>query len=60
MNLEIMRAYELEGVPANFAFYVHGRGHSVAYESRALIYAWMDVHLKPPAVTQSRLVKQPE
>lgn len=57
MNLEIMRVYELEGAPANFAFYVHGRGHSVAHESRALIYAWMDVHLKPAAATQTRLVK---
>jgi len=46
MNLKIMDVYELEKVPQNFAFYVHGRGHSVAYESRQLMYGWMDTHLK--------------
>jgi hypothetical protein len=39
----------------NFAFFVHGRGHAVAYESRALIYGWFDSHLKPAEATQSRL-----
>jgi len=56
MNLEIMRVYDLEGVPQNFAFHVHGRGHSVAYESRQLIAAWMDVHLKPPSATAAKRV----
>ena len=54
--LEIMRVYELEKAPQNFAFYVHGRGHSAAYESRQLIAAWMDVHLKPPSATETKLV----
>ncbi len=38
--------------PQNFGFYVHGRGHSVAHESRELIYGFMDAHLKPPAATR--------
>lgn len=45
MNLKIMEAYELEGKPQNFAFYVHGQGHSGQSESRQLIYAWLDKHL---------------
>lgn len=56
MLTKIMEVYELEGVPQNFGFYVHGRGHSVAHESRQLIYGWMDTHLKPPAATQTHLV----
>ena len=56
MLTELMRVYELEDAPGNFGFYVHGRGHSVAHESRQLMYAWMDTHLKPPEATQTRLV----
>ena len=37
MLMEIMDVYELEGAVRNFGFYVHGRGHSVAHESRQLI-----------------------
>lgn len=59
MNMALMRVWELEEVPENFAFYVHGRGHSVAHESRALMYAWMDVHLKPPEATAVRLLDEP-
>lgn len=47
MNLKIMDVYELEGAPENFAFYMHGRGHSVKHESRMLMYAWMATRLKP-------------
>lgn len=56
MLMKIMDIYELEEAPQNFAFYVHGRGHSVAHESRQLIYGWMDAHLKPPEATQTHLV----
>lgn len=56
MNIEIMRVYGLEEAAQNFAFYVHGRGHSAAHESRQLIAAWMDVHLKPPSATATRLI----
>ncbi|MEZ6076571.1 MAG: hypothetical protein R3C56_13205 [Pirellulaceae bacterium] len=56
MLMKIMDIYELEEAPQNFAFYVHGRGHSVAHESRQLMYGWMDTHLKPPEATQTRLV----
>ncbi|MAV36558.1 MAG: hypothetical protein CMJ59_14020 [Planctomycetaceae bacterium] len=56
MLMKIMEVYEFEKAPQNFAFYVHGRGHSVAHESRQLMYGWMDTHLKPPAATQTRRV----
>ena len=56
MLAKIMDVYELEGRPENFAFYVHGRGHSVAHESRQLMYGWMDTHLKPPSATETRRV----
>ncbi|MDP6558181.1 MAG: acetylxylan esterase [Pirellulaceae bacterium] len=56
MLMKIMDVYELERAPQNFGFYVHGRGHSVAHESRQLIYGWMDTHLKPPEATKTRLV----
>ena len=58
MLMKVMDVYELEKAPQNFAFYVHGRGHSVAHESRQLIYAWMDTHLRPPSATQTRLVTE--
>ena len=56
MLTKIMEIYELEKAPQNFAFYVHGRGHSVAHESRALIYAWLDTHLKPAEATATHLL----
>lgn len=56
MLMQIMGVYELYGMPQNFAFYVHGRGHSVEHESRELIYAWMDTHLKPSSATETHLV----
>ena len=56
MLMKVMDVYELEKAPGNFAFYIHGRGHTVAHESRQLIYAWMDTHLKPPKATKTRLV----
>ena len=60
MLTRIMDVYELEKAPMNFAFYVHGRGHSVKHESRQLMYAWMDTHLKPPLATETRLVSESE
>jgi dienelactone hydrolase len=60
MLTRIMDVYEREKAPQNFAFYVHGRGHSVAHESRQLMYGWMDTHLKPPEATETRLVTEPE
>ena len=60
MLMKVMDVYELMGVPENFAFYMHGRGHSVEHESRALIYAWMDTHLKPPEATATHLVTPDE
>ncbi len=58
MLTKIMDVYELEKAPGNFAFYVHGRGHSVAHESRQLMYGWMDSHLKPESVTKTHLVNE--
>lgn len=58
MLTKIMDVYEFEKKPDNFAFYVHGRRHSVEHESRQLIYGWLDSHLKPAEVTKTKLVKQ--
>ncbi len=54
--LKVSEVYELLGVPQNFAFFVHGKGHSAPYESRQLIYAFLEWHLQPPEVTQAKLV----
>lgn len=59
MLLKIADVYDLVGKPENFAFYIHGRGHSVAHESRGLIYGFLDAHLKPAAELQTRLVESP-
>jgi dienelactone hydrolase len=56
MLMKVADLYELLGKADQFAFFVHGRGHSVPHESRALIYAFLDVHLKPPEATRSHLV----
>ncbi|MBN2578850.1 MAG: acetylxylan esterase [Pirellulales bacterium] len=58
MLMKVMDVYELEKAPQNFAFFVHGRGHSVPNESRALIYGWLDTHLKPYNTIKTRLVAQ--
>ena len=42
LNLKIMDVYALEGKPENFAFYVHGQGHSGQSDARQLMYAWLD------------------
>lgn len=58
MNLKLMDVWELEKAPQNFAFFAHGRGHSIKHESRELIYGWMDTHLKPAEATETKLVDQ--
>ena len=58
MNLKLMDVWELEDAAQNFAFFAHGRGHSIKHESRELIYAWMDTHLKPAEATKTKLVSQ--
>ena len=56
MLLKIADVYELIGKSENFSFFVHGRGHSVPYESRELIYGFLDMHLKPQADTETHLL----
>ncbi|MAT14110.1 MAG: hypothetical protein CMJ46_02440 [Planctomyces sp.] len=58
MLMRVMDVYELEEQPENFAFFIHGRAHSVEHESRQLIYAWMDTHLKPAEATETKLVEE--
>lgn len=58
MMLATADLYEIAGAPENYAFFVHGRGHSVPHESRALMYAWMDTYLKPPEATATQLVAE--
>lgn len=56
MLMKVMDVYQLQDAAQNFGFYVHGKGHSVAHESRQLMYGFMDSHLKPAAATQTKLV----
>ncbi|MCC7330015.1 MAG: dienelactone hydrolase family protein [Gammaproteobacteria bacterium] len=58
LDLAVADVYELLGAGKNFAFYVNGYGHASQYETRELMYAWLDAHLKPPAATQPSLVGQ--
>ena len=58
MLLKIADVYELTGKPENFAFFIHGRAHSVPHESRELIYGFLDTHLKPAETTTTRLLGQ--
>ncbi|MCF6285724.1 MAG: dienelactone hydrolase family protein, partial [Candidatus Hydrogenedentes bacterium] len=56
MMLSIAKLYDIVEAPENYAFFVHGRGHSVPHETRQLMYGWMDNYLKPPEATATRLV----
>lgn len=56
MLLKIADVYDLVGKPENFAFFIHGRGHSVPHESRELIYGFLDSHLKSTEATATRLL----
>lgn len=56
MLLKVADVYELLGVPQNFEFFVHQRGHSVPVETRALMVAFLDSHLKPKEATQAKRV----
>ena len=58
MLLKVADVYELIGAPQNFAFFTQGRGHSVPYESRELIYGFLEAHLKPADATRSRRVPE--
>jgi len=58
MNMKLMDVWDLEKAPENFAFFAHGSGHSVKYESRQLIYGWLDTHLKPKEATETQLVTE--
>jgi dienelactone hydrolase len=58
MLIKIADVYDLLGKPEQFAFFVNGRGHAVPHESRELIYAFLDRHLKPSESTQARLVSE--
>lgn len=54
MLLKVADVYELLGVPQNFEFFVHQRGHSVPVETRALMVAFFDAHLKPKEATEAK------
>ena len=41
MLMKVMDLYDLLGASDAFSFYIHGRGHSIETESRALIYTWL-------------------
>jgi hypothetical protein len=48
MLTSLMGVWQVNEAAQNFAFLVHGRGHSVPHESRELIYGWLDARLKEP------------
>lgn len=52
MMLKLSDLYALLGHPENFAFFMHGRGHSVPMESRALLTAFLQTHLIRPSPEQ--------
>lgn len=58
MMLAIADLYEIAGAPENYAFFTHGRGHSVPHETRQLMYSWMDTYLKPPEATATKRVAE--
>ena len=49
MMLKLTELYDLLGASPNIGFFIHGRGHSIPAESRALIYEFLQVHLGDPA-----------
>ena len=61
MNLRLADVWQLEGAPQNFAFYVRGQGHSLEYDTRELVHAWIDKHLctqraaTPPPLEKSQV-----
>ncbi len=58
MMLSIAKLYDIVEAPENYAFFTHGRGHSVPHETRQLMYGWMDNYLKPPEATATKLVTE--
>ncbi len=46
MNLEVMKAFQIEDAADRFAFFVHGKQHSVPEESRELMSSWLHSQLE--------------
>jgi len=46
MSQKLCALYSLLGHPENYAFFVHGKGHSVPKESQDLIYRFLAEHLE--------------
>ncbi len=58
MLLKVADVYEVLGVPQNFEFFVHQRGHSMPVETRDLMGAFFDAHLKPKEATEARRIME--
>ncbi len=58
MDLRLADVWQLERVPVNFAFYVRGQGHSFQYDTRELVYAWIDKHLQTPRAATPQPLKK--
>ena len=58
MLLKVADVYELLGVPENFEFFVHQRGHSMPVETRQLMVAFFDSHLRPKQATEAKRVEK--
>ena len=58
MLLRVADVYQILGKPENFEFFVHQRGHSMPVETRRLMVAFFDSHLKPKEATEARRVEK--
>lgn len=58
MLLKVADVYQILGKPENFEFFVHQRGHSMPMETRQLMVAFFDSHLKPKEATEAIRVEK--
>ena len=59
MDLRLADVWKLTGAPDNFSFYVRGERHAFGYNSRELVYAWIDRHLQTPRADTPPVLKKP-
>jgi len=58
MDLRLADVWNLTGAPEKFSFYVRGETHQFSYNSRELVYAWIDLHLQTPRAATPIVLKK--